>query len=293
MGPDHRLPPPRWSRHRVPAAGPRRSRVLPGALAAAVVLALGACSGSQQVAGQAAASTPAAPAASTPPPSASTAATTPAAAPKQALPASAAPTTPAPGTAPAATPGPAQPLPPLSIAELPSPSHYACAAGLYLLSPANQAGAECVPYAYLPGGTPSHPDKDTACPAGSFMTMGPAECTNAAGLVAAVPPGKDTCSTPGGPCPSATLPPSPTASSLPWASVKFPAGQCAAGYFGETDGIATCVPYAYLPGGTPADPNGNTACPPGSALRVARLTGTLCTGESTPGTIVAPVPPTR
>jgi hypothetical protein len=240
------------------------------------VLALGACSGNQHVAGQAAASSPATPTA-----------------PKQTRPTSAAPTTPAPGTAPAATAGPARTLPPLGIAELPSPSHYACAAGLYLLSPANQASAECVPYAYLPGGTPAHPDKDTACPAGSSMTMGPAECANAAGLVAAVPPGKDTCSTPGGPCPSATLPTSPTASFLPWASIKFPTGQCAVGYFGETDGIATCVPYAYLPGGTPTDRNGNTACPSGSALRVAKLTGTLCTDESTPGTIVAPVPPAR
>jgi hypothetical protein len=297
MGSDHRLPP-RLYRRRVPAVGPSRSRVLLGALAVAVLLALGACSASQHAAGQGATSTSAsatqaAPSASTSPPSASTAATPPASATKQALSTSAAPTTRAPGTATAAASAPGRLLPPLPIADLPSPSHYSCAAGLYLVSPANQASAACVPYAYLPGGTRAQPDKDTACPAGSFMTVGPVECTSAAGLAAAVPPGKDTCSAPGGPCPSATLPPSPRASSLPWASVKFPAGQCATGYFGEANGIATCVPYAYLPGGTAADPNGNTACPAGSALRVARLTGTLCTSESNPGTVVAPVPPAR
>jgi hypothetical protein len=185
---------------------------------------------------------------------------------------------------------PKQTLPPLNVQALPVPSHYTCPAGLYFLSPANQAAGDCVPYAYLAGGTASDPDNNTACPAGSLMTMGPVECDNETGIVTPVPPGPNTCSAPGAPCPSSKLPLSPEASVLPWSAIQFPAGTCPAGYyFGETAGIATCVPYAYLPGGTPANPNNNTACPAGSGLK---LTGTLCTQDAEPYDIVAPVPVT-
>jgi len=163
---------------------------------------------------------------------------------------------------PAAT-TPKQTLPPLNFQTLPVPSHYTCPAGLYFLSPANQAAGECVPYAYLAGGTASDPDNHTACPTGSFMTMGPVECDIETGIVTPVPPGSNTCSTPGGPCPSSKLPLSSQASVLSWSAIEFPAGTCPAGYYsGETAGTATCVPYDYLPGGTPADPNNNTACRP-------------------------------
>jgi hypothetical protein len=81
-----------------------------------------------------------------------------------------------------------------------------------------------VPYAYLVGGTASDPNNNTACPAGSFMTMGPVECDNETGIVTPVPPGPNTCSTPGGPCPSAKLPLSPRASVLPWSAIKPPTG---------------------------------------------------------------------
>jgi hypothetical protein len=186
-----------------------------------------------------------------------------------------------------------QTLPPLNVQTLPVPSHYTCPAGLYFLARANQAAGECVPYAYLVGGSASDPDNNTACPAGSLMTMGPVECDNETGIVTPVPPGSNTCSTPGGPCPSAKLPLSSQASVLPWSAIEFPAGKCPAGYyFGETAGTATCVPYAYLPAGTPANPNDNTACPAGSGLKVAKLTGTLCTQDAEPYDIVAPVPAT-
>jgi hypothetical protein len=186
-----------------------------------------------------------------------------------------------------------QALPPLNFETLPVPSHYTCRAGLYFLSPANQAAGECVPYAYLVGGTASDPDKNTACPAGTFMTMGPVQCDTETGLVTPVPPGPHTCSTPGGPCPSSKLPIPSHASVLSWAAIAFPAGKCPAGYYpGETNGVATCVPYDYLPGGTPAHPNNNTACPAGSGLKVAKLTGTLCTQDAGPHDIVAPVPAT-
>lgn len=182
---------------------------------------------------------------------------------------------------------PKQTLPPLNVQALPVPSHYTCPAGLYFLAPANQAAGECLPYAYLVGGTPSDPDNHTACPAGSLMTMGPVECDNETGLVTPVPPGSNTCSTPGAPCPSSKLPLPPQASVLPWSAIKSPTGKCPAGYyFGETSGIATCVPYDYLPGGTPAHPNNSTACPAGSGLK---LTGTLCTQDAEPYDIVAPV----
>lgn len=188
---------------------------------------------------------------------------------------------------------PKQTLPPLNFQTLPVPSHYTCPAGLYFLSPANQAVGECVPYAYLVGGTASDPDNNTACPAGSFMAMGPVLCDNETGIVTPVPPGPNTCSTPGGPCPSSKLPLSLQASVLPWSAIEFPTGKCPAGYyFGETAGTATCVPYDYLPGGTPANPNNNTACPAGSGLKVAKLTGTLCTQDAEPYDIVAPVPAT-
>jgi hypothetical protein len=80
---------------------------------------------------------------------------------------------------------PKQTLPPLNLETLPVPSHYTCPAGLYFLSPANQAAGECVPYAYLVGGTASDPDDNTACPAGSFMTTGPVECDNETAAAAA------------------------------------------------------------------------------------------------------------
>ncbi len=192
-----------------------------------------------------------------------------------------------------ATTTPKQALAPVSLETLPVPSQYTCPAGLYLLSPANQAVGECVPYAYLVGGTASDPDNDTACPAGSVMTMGPVECDNETGIVTPVPPGPDTCSSPGGPCPSSKLPLSTQASAISWSAVKFPTGTCPAGYyFGETNGVATCVRYDYLPGGSPASPNNNTACPAGSGLKVAKLTGTLCTQDAEPYDIVAPVPAT-
>jgi hypothetical protein len=184
---------------------------------------------------------------------------------------------------------PKQTLPPLNFQTLPVPSHYTCPAGLYFLSPANQAVGFCVPHAYLVGG------HNTACPAGSFMTMGPVLCDNETGIVTPVPPGPNTCSTPGGPCPSAKLPFPPQASVLPWSALKFPTGKCKAGYyFGGTVGTATCVPYDYLPGGTAANPDNNTACPAGSGLKVAaiKLTGTLCTQDAQPYDIVAPVPAT-
>jgi hypothetical protein len=86
------------------------------------------------------------------------------------------------------------------------------------------------------------------------------------------------------------LPLSSQASVIAWSAVEFPTGKCPAGYyFGETNGIATCVPYNYLPGGTSANPNKNTACPSGSGLKVAKLTGTLCTQDAQPDEIVAPI----
>ena len=45
------------------------------------------------------------------------------------------------------------------------------------MSPANQAAGFCVPHAYLGGGN------NTACPAGSLMTMGPVLCDNETGIV--------------------------------------------------------------------------------------------------------------
>jgi hypothetical protein len=187
---------------------------------------------------------------------------------------------------------PEQTLPPLNLETLPVPSGYACPAGLYSLSSANPATGECVPYAYLVGGTGSNPNNNTACPAGSSMTMGPVECNVPTGIVTAVPPGPNTCSTPGGPCPSSTLPLAPQASVLTWSAIQFPTANCPDGYyFGETDGSATCVPYGYLPGGTSASPNNNTACPAGSGLAAKpQLTGTLCTQDAEPYDIVAPVP---
>jgi hypothetical protein len=236
-----------------------------------LAVALGACSSSQHGARPAVTS---APATSAPATATSTAA----------------PATPAISPAVAT---PKQALPPLNPQTLPVPSHYTCPADLYFLFPGNPAVGVCVPYAYLVGGTASDPDSSTACPAGSFMTMGPVECDNEAGIVTPVPPGPDTCSIPGGPCPSSKLPLPPHASVIAWSAIALPAGKCSAGYnFGETSGTATCVPYDYLPGGTPASPNGNTACPAGSALKPAKLTGTLCTQVAAPYDIVAPVPAT-
>jgi hypothetical protein len=187
---------------------------------------------------------------------------------------------------------PVQNLHHLNIGTLPVPTDFACSTGLYALSSANEAAGECIPYGYLVGGTTSDPDNNTACPAGSFMTMGPVECENGTGIVTPVPPGPNTCSNPGGPCPSSNLPLSPVASVLSWSAIEFPTGKCSTGYyFGETNGIATCVPYAYLPGGTSSDPNTNTACPVGSGLKVQKLTGTLCTQDVQPYEIVAPTRP--
>jgi hypothetical protein len=205
-----------------------------------------------------------------------------------------APTTTAPPTtAPTGTTTttPNQALPALSLESLPVPSDYACRAGLSFLSPANEAGGECVPYAYLVAGTASEPNSNTACPAGSSMTMGPVECDNENGIVTPVPPGPDTCSTPGGPCPSSNLPLPSRVSVISWSSIAFPTGKCQASYyFGETNGSATCVPYDYLPGGTSANPNRNTTCPAGSGLKAVKLTGTLCAQEAAPNEIVAPLP---
>ena len=188
---------------------------------------------------------------------------------------------------------PKQTLPDLNLEALPVPSHYTCPAGLYFVSPANQASGVCLPYAYLVGGTASDPNNHTACPAGSLMTMGPVECSNGTGIVTPVAPGPDTCSTPGGPCPSATLPLSSAASVISSSAIEFPTGSCPARYyFGRTGGEATCVPYEYLPGGTRANPNNDTACPAGSALKVAEVTGTLCTQDAESHEIVAPVPAT-
>jgi hypothetical protein len=181
-------------------------------------------------------------------------------------------------------------LPPLEVATLPVPTDFTCSAGLYILAPANEAVGECIPYAYLVGGTESDPDGDTACSAGSSMTMGPVECDDENGIVTPVPPGPNTCSNPGGPCPSSRGPLPANVSVIPWSDIQLPTGKCrAAHYFGETDGTATCVPYAYLPGGTSSNPNSNTTCPTGSALKVLKVTGTLCTEDTYPYEIIAPI----
>jgi hypothetical protein len=185
---------------------------------------------------------------------------------------------------------PTQTLPPISVTVLPVPTRYNCPGNLFFLSPADTAVGECLPYDYLVGGTRSDPSQHTACPAGSSMTMGPVECDNDKGIVTPVPPGPNTCSTPGGPCPSATMPLPPGASEILWTQVVLPTGVCPAGYyFGEDEGTATCVPFGYLPGGTTSDPNDNTACPAGSGMTEGKLTGTLCVEETTPYDIVAPV----
>ncbi len=123
------------------------------------------------------------------------------------------------------------------------------------------------------------------------MTMGPVQCGNETGIVTPVPPGPNTCSAPGGSCASSNVPLSSQATVISWAAIDFPTGKCpsAGYYFGETNGVATCVPYSYLPGGTSANPNNDTACPAGSGLKVAKLTGTLCTQDAVPYDIVAPV----
>jgi len=179
-----------------------------------------------------------------------------------------------------------QHLPPIDVAGLPAPVGYTCPSGLVFLAPANQASGQCLPPDFLGS------NADSACPAGSFMTMGPVECTNDTGIVAYVPPGPNTCSDPGGPCPSANLPLPRQVSVIPWSKVVLPTGRCPAGYFfGEASGTATCVPYGYLPGGTASAPNGNTACPTGSGL-TQKETGTLCV-DDTSRNIVAPIrPPT-
>lgn len=183
------------------------------------------------------------------------------------------------------TPVPSQTLPPINVTEMPVPTGYTCPPGLDFLAPANQASGQCLPPDFLGSSTYS------ACPAGSFMTMGPVECDNETGLVGYVPPGPNTCSNPGGPCPSANLPLSPQASMIPWSRVVLPTGRCPVGYyFGEASGTATCVPYGYLPGGTASDPSANTACPAGSGL-TQKETGTLCVSD-TSHDVVAPIRPT-
>lgn len=191
---------------------------------------------------------------------------------------------------PAPQPRPA--LRPLNVESLPVPVDYVCSAGLYFRSPANRAVGDCLPYAYLVGGVKSKPNNRTACPAGSFMSMGPVECTDDDGIVTPVTPGPHTCSRPGGPCPSSRSPLPPHTSVIAWSAIAFPSGHCTAGYyFGETNGDAACVPADYLPGGIPGHRNHNTACPLGSALRPGKLTGTLCTESAPPYDIVAPVTP--
>lgn len=182
------------------------------------------------------------------------------------------PTTTQPSTSTSTSPttGPMPKLPPINFETLPVPSDYDCSAGLYFYAGTNQAEGMCLPYAYLIGGTESQSSNNTACPAGSVMSMGPVLCDNKTGVVTPVPPGSNTCSNPGGPCPSASLPLSPQASVLPWAQVKLPSGRCPTSYyFGEDGGTASCVPYGYLRGGTSTNPNNHTTCPSGSSLRAA------------------------
>lgn len=76
------------------------------------------------------------------------------------------------------TTSPPQGYPPIAFSALPSPTGPStCPAGYVWDAPANPAGALCVPYAYLPGGTLADPNGNTACPAGSAMSTGPALCT--------------------------------------------------------------------------------------------------------------------
>jgi hypothetical protein len=186
--------------------------------------------------------------------------------------------------APATTTVAPQNLPPIKGTGLPVPTGYTCPPGLVFLAP-NPASGVCLSPKFLGSST------DSACPAGSFMTMGPVECDNDTGIMAYVPPGPNTCSNPGGPCPSGDLPLSPQASVIPWSAIVLPSGSCPEGYyFGEASGEATCVPYGYLPGGTASDPNDNTACPAGSGL-TQKETGTLCV-DDTSYDIVAPIRPT-
>lgn len=193
-----------------------------------------------------------------------------------------------PGQITTTTTTPTRSLPTLSVQTLPVPTQLVCSAGLYFLAPANQATGMCLPYEYLVGGTASDPNNNTACLAGSLMSMGPVVCSSDTGIVTPVPPGPDTCSNPGGPCPSSRQPLSSQARVLDWSAVPFPvAGRCpGAYYFGVTNGVATCVPYDYLPGGVPPNPNRKTICPAGSKL----IRGTLCTRETVPYGIAAPIP---
>lgn len=46
-----------------------------------------------------------------------------------------------------------QALPPISLESLPVPADYSCPADLHFLAPANEAAGECLPAAYLGGGT--------------------------------------------------------------------------------------------------------------------------------------------
>ncbi len=175
-------------------------------------------------------------------------------------------------------------FPPLSFNALPVPSDYTCAPGSGVLFTGNRrAFHKCIPDAYLFSKTTR-----TACPAGSYMTMGPVMCiydpSNGPGfgIVAPVPPGPDTCSSVAAPCLSSKLPLSPKASVLPWSDIENATGACPSGYyFGESKVGAACVPYGYLPGGTDAHPSGNTDCPPGSGRITAKPNVALCTRSTT------------
>lgn len=76
--------------------------------------------------------------------------------------------------------------------------------------------------------------------------------------------------------------------SIPFSALPSP--PCPSGY--DPDGVSgtasyMCVPYAYLPGGTLADPNNNTTCPTGSHSTMGPV---LCVLD-TAAEIVAPVAP--
>lgn len=88
-----------------------------------------------------------------------------------------------------------------------------------------------------------------------------------------------------------TLPP------IPFSALPSPTGsRCPAGYdFVGVLGAASamCVPYAYLPGGTSADPNDDTSCPPGSHVTMGPALCVSDQGANNPSRkIVAPIPPT-
>lgn len=179
-------------------------------------------------------------------------------------------------------------LPPIALTALPVPT-FTCPPGLYRDAPANLSSGLCLPPAFVFGASAS----DTACPAGSTMSMGPLLCGSPAGIVAPVKPGPNTCSNPGRPCPSSSSPLPPGTPVIPWSSVRHVTAGCPPTYYlASAAGDATCVAYGYLPGGTASDPNANTACPPGSRFETSKEAGSLCV-ENFPYEVVAPVRPTN